>query len=619
MLSKSFKIYLFIIFFVLALVSPFYISFVHALNYAGDFDNTSPSEVNFTASDFNFDGSDPFSLEVWFFVESGTNQFVNFVSKMEGATEYKGYEFMAETDTNQMDFRFVLRNKFTATDNVLSVDTGGSVVVTNSWQHVVVTYDGSKDVSGVIIYLNAVSKSLTTNSNTLTGDISNTAPFRIGVNHTDGEYMNGFLDEVRIWDKELTSYEVGHLYNSGDGTYSIPEEVAEVNLLATYRFDENTGTDILDSTGTADGTSTFLNYTTGKVEGTSSPVTFSFSTSTTDVLLGEWYSVSYNATSTSGALQNCALWIPFYQEWIFADNVSGQSCELEVLVENAHIGENAFVGSAVVDWTAYYSDDFIVTGHIDEDLDEYDPSAIPTITFVAENSTTTIGVENTWTIESDDDIMVTKVQVWNPELSSWVVFGSGNSSSSLDVDYDWTPFMAGSYYFTARVYDNHGQIGEPDPLYVRVVVYEDIDGEISYPMFGEFDTPPDSHFLIETSTTFISFLHLDDIWNWFVSLFKEKFPFSWFYGIFDIWSEQRDTISTLVAIDPLKVTWTLPTSTPAFAGATFTLFDLQTPVNDYPDFFNIIRVIFINILWLGFASIVFFKVKKFIGDMSIND
>ena len=591
-MSKVFKYYLFFIFLIFGLVSPFYIEFASAY-HDDDFGVWKMDETGGATAYDSTDNSNDLTI-----YSSAWIQWTSDAVFDNACWYFDNYQLAKSTDIDTSEFTFGCWIQDDEVDDSTEVflSLGGSTMF--------YIYTGSKTACIRIGGSDPICDTLSTTGTTF--------------------YGNGYHHVVWVMD-ESTQYLYidGVEILSGDTGSALPITISNVEFGGGNVYDNvNHGyyDDAFLTLRALSSDEVSYIYESGKpYDGEMpDPVDFSFSTSTTDVLLGEWYSVSYNATSTSGALQNCGLWIPFWQEWIFADDVSGQTCELEVLIENAHIGENVFVGSAVVDWTAYYSDDFIVTGHIDEDLDEYDPSDLPTITFTAENSTTTIGVENTWTIESDDDIMVTKVQVWNPELSSWVVFGSGNSSSSLDVDYDWTPFMAGSYYFTARVYDNHGQIGEPDPLFVQVVVYEDVEGGITVPPIPDV-IAPDQHFIISSAQALVSWLKLPELWNWFTSLFKAKFPFSWFFGIFDIWDSQRATISGLDEVEAIKTSWTFPESDTAFSGKTFVLFDLQEARIKYSGFFDTIRIILINIFWLGFASVVFFKVKKFIGDMSIHD
>ena len=80
------------------------------------------------------------------------------------------------------------------------------------------TYDTSKDVSGLKVYLNKVLQTATTVYNTFTGDSSSPGIKRcIGSRNGANLYLGGGVDELGIWDRVLTPTEITELYNSGVG------------------------------------------------------------------------------------------------------------------------------------------------------------------------------------------------------------------------------------------------------------------------------------------------------------------------------------------------------------------------------------------------------------------
>ena len=102
------------------------------------------------------------------------------------------------------------------------------------WHFVTVTYDGDNvklyvDGSQVAVH-DATSATPNTNSH----------PIRIGSDSvgTAGTFFEGRIDEVRVWDTDLTSTEVLNLYN--DGT-NIPKVDSE-NLLYENKFGDDNGT-----------------------------------------------------------------------------------------------------------------------------------------------------------------------------------------------------------------------------------------------------------------------------------------------------------------------------------------------------------------------------------------
>ena len=98
--------------------------------------------------------------------------------------------------------------------------------------------------------------------------------FSIGVDYDDNgensagspeQYFDGKIDEVAVWNDELTSAEVTAIYNSGNmlnvssdsGNYASAD-----NLSGYYRFNEGSGTSLQDNssksnTGTITGGATW--------------------------------------------------------------------------------------------------------------------------------------------------------------------------------------------------------------------------------------------------------------------------------------------------------------------------------------------------------------------------
>ncbi len=149
----------------------------------------------------NFERTDSFSFEFWMKapLASGVVQMLlakNIVTNNRGWLIYKA---------SNNHFYFDLRNIYPS--NNLSVACNPSIW-NNSYHHIVVTYNGSSSVSGVNIYVNNVSQILTTAYNTLSGTILNAGNMNIASRRSGANNFTGILDEVIIYDKELTVEEV---------------------------------------------------------------------------------------------------------------------------------------------------------------------------------------------------------------------------------------------------------------------------------------------------------------------------------------------------------------------------------------------------------------------------
>jgi len=139
-------------------------------------------------------------------------------------------------------------------------------ITIGAWNHLVMTYNGSDVANNPIVYINAVSKTLT-ESNTPVGTIANdsSANFILGnrTSSTSNRGFDGKMDEVAVWDKVLDADAVTAIYNSGtpialdadDGNYD-----NSADLQAWWRFEEGSGTSATDSS-TNSNTGTLTNGT----------------------------------------------------------------------------------------------------------------------------------------------------------------------------------------------------------------------------------------------------------------------------------------------------------------------------------------------------------------------
>jgi hypothetical protein len=118
---------------------------------------------------------------------------------------------------------------------------GGAPVNTGIWYHLAGTYDGTQMkffVDGNFISSTPASGSLAVNSNNLYIG-------RAALGFETGYFFDGAIDDVRIYNCALSADEIQQLYN--------PTET-DSNLVAWWKFDEDTGNAAVDSAGSNNGT-----------------------------------------------------------------------------------------------------------------------------------------------------------------------------------------------------------------------------------------------------------------------------------------------------------------------------------------------------------------------------
>jgi len=152
--------------------------------------------------------------------------------------------------------------KFQQQGEASLASTSLSNLNTNAWNHIVGVIDGSTST----LYLNG--------SSVGTGTVTDAGTHNlfIGANNDVGsasQYYNGKIDQVRIFQKALSSSEVSTLYAETDvesldplseDTTDTLQVLGDSSCIATYRF-ENDETDL---SGSYDGTGTEIQYAAGR-------------------------------------------------------------------------------------------------------------------------------------------------------------------------------------------------------------------------------------------------------------------------------------------------------------------------------------------------------------------
>jgi hypothetical protein len=169
--------------------------------------------ADFGNSTGNFERTQAFSVELWFKTVNTGQQII--LSKMQSTGNYAGWEIYYDgTSTNNIVFDL----SSVATTNHIRVYCTPSAVADNNWHHIVVTYDGSSNASGVKFYFDGSLKTTGITYNNLIGSILNSVVFQLSGRGGGTGGIVGSLDEVVIYNGTLTSDKVTARYNSGAGT-----------------------------------------------------------------------------------------------------------------------------------------------------------------------------------------------------------------------------------------------------------------------------------------------------------------------------------------------------------------------------------------------------------------
>ena len=196
-----------------------------ALIFHGPLDGDEPGQIGGAAK---FDGQrsleagdvatlgfyDKFTLSAWIYPEANTG---SIITKGQDVSEGDGYSM--RLDKGRLQLNLVVR----WLDDALRVETEQTVEL-NRWQHVAVSYDGSRVADGVQFYVNGQPAKLRILLDELNQDFRGKQPLRIGSGLGPENRFRGMIDEARVYRTVLEPEEV-----------AVVAETAKLNEIAAGR------------------------------------------------------------------------------------------------------------------------------------------------------------------------------------------------------------------------------------------------------------------------------------------------------------------------------------------------------------------------------------------------
>src|SRR3989338_2039927 len=182
--------------------------------------------------------NDPLALTVSVWAKQSTLKTNGYyISKADNSSGGHGWSFGSGNVANS-SLSFVVHG-FTTTD--LSSISASGVITTNSWNHYVVTWDGSNTAANVRMYKNGVEVSYATQTNggsaTPQSDSARNIKFA-RESGTGSTFFNVNMDDVRVYNRALSPSEVTALYNAGSAKFNkTPTDALTDGLVGHWTFD----------------------------------------------------------------------------------------------------------------------------------------------------------------------------------------------------------------------------------------------------------------------------------------------------------------------------------------------------------------------------------------------
>jgi hypothetical protein len=195
-----------------------------------DFEYANSEYLSITdASQSGLEFSTTFSASFFFKLESDKGGYHMFFSKDNSGVPNRQYFFAYDDNVNKFDL-YVFQD-----GNIYWNGNISYTINTGTWYHVVITFNaGNSTGSKCKYYINGVDAGTVTEGGTC-GSIQNTTqPFLVGfATLYTTSYLDGVMDDLRMWSRVLTASEASALYNVGA---SLPLEATSAFIPRTACF-----------------------------------------------------------------------------------------------------------------------------------------------------------------------------------------------------------------------------------------------------------------------------------------------------------------------------------------------------------------------------------------------
>ena len=215
-------------------------------NYSIELDSTDDYCDIGTGMRSTFDGATASTVSLWFKTDSTLPTGTNIEVLLQQESTAAGNNFLLAMRLKGSIAQFYFKNS--AGSYALAES---STLSANTWYHVVGVFDGSSTTS--TLYINGSSVDTNTSAGSALATSAANSDCIIGATALPSRYFGGHVDETAVWDVALSSADVTAIYNSGtpndltaSGSYDTDRSG---DLQGYWRFEENTGTSIADSSG----------------------------------------------------------------------------------------------------------------------------------------------------------------------------------------------------------------------------------------------------------------------------------------------------------------------------------------------------------------------------------
>lgn len=168
------------------------------------------------------------TISVWINpISFGTGGTARILSKIPSTA---GYQVLMLNNSSQGTFRL---SEFGG-----NYDASNNAIKLKQWQHLAITFDKTLSSNQIKFYINGINVGNATKTTDIATDTSN---LTIGDQEAGGRVFDGWIDDLRIYNRGLSASEVANLYYGSEPSSS--------GLVLWHKYDEGAGTSAIDSSG----------------------------------------------------------------------------------------------------------------------------------------------------------------------------------------------------------------------------------------------------------------------------------------------------------------------------------------------------------------------------------
>jgi len=181
-----------------------------------------------------------FSISAWVYVGDVSEDNGPFVAKSNNTISVRN-EYIFKHSNGEVQF-FIYDSTLNANGNQIRAQANAATLSDSTWHHVVATYDGSTNASGIKLYTDASQTSATNNETGTYVRLRNSStPLTFGATEDAGNANRVFEDrmaDVVFFNKELSSAEVTEIYNSGN-VMNVRNHSAFANVVSWWKMGDD--------------------------------------------------------------------------------------------------------------------------------------------------------------------------------------------------------------------------------------------------------------------------------------------------------------------------------------------------------------------------------------------